>query len=182
MRQAGTWGRTTPATAATAAASTRAACSAATSTGNGSRTPADASLAVYARLANRACSRRTHTLHLYCVMNKVKAGRRRTVRTSPYRGAVPVRRNKVPVCVCARLVIKTGMFVFVVVIRACFGLYVPQAYVQAECNNTGCITIYYIYYHVGRSGGGRIEFSTLLQNKPLFQVICPGNLWARDNR
>ena len=25
------------------------------------------------------------------------------------------------------------------------------------------------------------EFSTLLQNRPLFQAICPGSLWARDN-
>src|SRR6185437_10353143 len=23
---------------------------------------------------------------------------------------------------------------------------------------------------------------TLLQNRPLFQAICPGSLWARDNR
>ena len=27
-----------------------------------------------------------------------------------------------------------------------------------------------------------LEFNALLQNRPLFQAICPGSLWARDNR
>ena len=41
---------------------------------------------------------------------------------------------------------------------------------------------YLKFYENKESFGFYVKVKTLLQNRPLFQAICPGCLWARDKR